>query len=68
MKTIILKTLLSLNANFRNPANYAHSPRGSFLILLVIAYFALSRVAQAVAPPPDGGYPGGIQPKDKTHF
>jgi len=59
MKTIILKTLISVNANFRNPVNYAHSQRGSFLILLVIAYFALSPVAQAVAPPPDGGYPGG---------
>src|SRR5438309_10279355 len=31
--------------------------RGLFLIPLVVAWFALSPVAQAVDPPPDGGYP-----------
>ena len=32
--------------------------RGLLLIPLVIACFALSPLAQAVVPPPDGGYPG----------
>jgi hypothetical protein len=68
MKTIILQTLRSVNANLRNSMNYLPSPRDSFLILLVIACFALSPVAQAVVPPPDGGYPGGIQLKDKALF
>jgi hypothetical protein len=30
----------------------------SFLTTLVLAYFALLQQAQAVSPPPDGGYPG----------
>jgi hypothetical protein len=30
-----------------------------FLVLFVLACFALSPRAQAVSPPPDGGYPGG---------
>ena len=30
-----------------------------FLILLVVGCFALSPMAYAVSPPPDGGYPGG---------
>ena len=32
---------------------------GLFLIPLVLACFALSPIAQAVSPAPDGGYPGG---------
>jgi hypothetical protein len=59
MKKLILQTLTSFNANLRNPMNYAPSPRGSFLILLVIACFALSPQMQALSPPPDGGYPNG---------
>jgi hypothetical protein len=39
--------------------NHAPLPCRSFLIPLVIACFALLPVAQAVVPPPDGGYPGG---------
>ena len=37
-----------------------HSPwrRGILLIALVLASFALSPIARAVDPPPDGGYPG----------
>jgi hypothetical protein len=58
MKKTILKTLRSLNAHPRNSMNPAPSPGRSFLILLVSACFALLPVAQAVAPPPDGGYPG----------
>jgi hypothetical protein len=30
-----------------------------FLISLALACCAISRMAQAVSPPPDGGYPGG---------
>jgi hypothetical protein len=59
MKKIILQTLTSFNANLRNPMNHAPSPRGSFLILLVIACFALSPQMRALSPPPDGGYPNG---------
>ena len=33
--------------------------RGFLLITLLFAGFALSQSAQAVVPPPDGGYPGG---------
>ena len=29
-----------------------------FVIAFVLAWFALSPIAQAVVPPPDGGYPG----------
>jgi hypothetical protein len=29
-----------------------------FLLVLLLAYFALPQSAQAVSPPPDGGYPG----------
>jgi len=57
MKTIILETLISANENLKNSTNHAPSPRGFFLILLV-ACFVLSPVAQAVFPPPDGGYSG----------
>jgi hypothetical protein len=60
MKKIILQTLTSFNAKLRNPMNYAPSPRGSFIILLVIACFALSPVAQAVGPEaPDVALPNG---------
>ncbi len=31
----------------------------SLLVLFVIGCFALSPIAEAVNPPPDGGYPGG---------
>jgi hypothetical protein len=60
MKKTILHTLTSFKANLRNPMNHAPSPRGSFLILLVIACFALSPGAQAVEPAaPNTGFPGG---------
>jgi uncharacterized coiled-coil protein SlyX len=60
MKKIILQTLASFNANLRNPMNHEPSPRGSFLILLVIACFALSPGAQAVASEaPNTALPGG---------
>jgi hypothetical protein len=50
MKTIIL------------PANSLHRwllERALPVIPLLVACFALSPTAQAVSPPPDGGYPGG---------
>jgi hypothetical protein len=60
MKKIILQTLTSFNANLRNPTNHASSLRGSFLILLVIACFALSPGAQAAGPEaPEAGLPNG---------
>ena len=57
MKTIVLEILPSLNATLRSPINHTRSPRGSFLIWLVFVCFALSPVAQAVSPAPDGCYP-----------
>ncbi len=39
--------------------NHAPSPRGSFLIALLIGCLALVPTARAVVPAPDGGYPGG---------
>jgi hypothetical protein len=48
MKTMILDALSSFNANFRNPMNRAPSLWRSFLILPVLACFALSPQAQAV--------------------
>jgi Chaperone of endosialidase len=50
MKTTIPLTRDSIS---RSPLRY-----GLFLIPLVLAAFALSPTAQAVVPPPDGGYPG----------
>jgi len=47
------KTPLMTNSMSRSPSRY-----GLFLILLVLATFALSQAAQAVVPPPDGGYAG----------
>jgi hypothetical protein len=50
-----------MNAAFPSTI-YIHSwPRRSalFLIPLVLICFALFQNAQAVSPPPDGGYPGG---------
>jgi hypothetical protein len=47
MKTIILETLPSINANLRNPMNRAPSPCRSFLVLLVIACFAVLPKMQA---------------------
>jgi hypothetical protein len=43
----------------RNSINRAPLRRGLVLITLALACFALSPAAQAVSPPPDGGYPGG---------
>jgi Chaperone of endosialidase len=41
--------------------NYIHSSFGRFLLCVptVIGCFAISPMARAVVPPPDGGYPGG---------
>ena len=50
MKTITLP--------FRNSMKHSLFRRSLFLILLVLACFALWQTAQAVDPPPDGGYPG----------
>jgi hypothetical protein len=47
MKTIILETLTSINANLRNLMNRAPSPCRSFLVLLVIACFAVLPKMQA---------------------
>jgi hypothetical protein len=57
MKTMILDTLRSFNKNLRNPMNRAPSPCRSFIVLLLIAGFALLPRAQAVLPAPDGCYP-----------
>jgi Chaperone of endosialidase len=46
-------TPLMTNSTNRSPLRY-----GLFLIPFVLAAFALSPTAQAVVPPPDGGYPG----------
>jgi Chaperone of endosialidase len=55
MTSIRLKTTtpLARNSISRSPLRY-----GLFLIPLVLAAFAFSPTAQAVLPPPDGGYPG----------
>jgi Chaperone of endosialidase len=50
MKT---KTPLITNSMNQSPLRYS-----LFLIALVLAAFAVSPTAQAVVPPPDGGYPG----------
>lgn len=50
MKT---KTSLVINLMNRSPLR-----RGFLLIPLTVVFFALSPRAQAVDPPPDGGYPG----------
>src|SRR5262249_9345810 len=36
-----------------------HSPTARFIALFAFGCFAVSPMAQAVTPPPDGGYPGG---------
>jgi uncharacterized coiled-coil protein SlyX len=59
MKAIILKTISSFSPSFRKPIRRAPSPWRPCLIGLIIACFALSPVAQAVVPAPDGGYAGG---------
>jgi hypothetical protein len=50
-----LKTLVSRG---RDPARSLPLRRGWVLILLALGSFAFSPMAQAVVPPPDGGYPG----------
>jgi hypothetical protein len=54
MKNNSMKTTTPLNIN---SVNRAPLRSGFFLIPLVLAAFALSPTAQAVLPPPDGGYP-----------
>src|SRR5882724_8688242 len=39
--------------------NAIASRAGIFTLLLALGFVALSPIAQAVVPPPDGGYPGG---------
>ena len=56
MKTTILEIIPCFNANVRNPIIHAPS-RSPFLIALLVMCFALSPVAQAVCPAPDGCYP-----------
>jgi endosialidase-like protein len=51
MKTIVLSG--------RSPIGRPTLRQGFFLIPLVLSCFALLPGAQAVNPPPDGGYPGG---------
>ena len=48
-------TILSL----RNSVDHPALRRGVLLIALMLASFALSEMARAVTPAPDGGYPGG---------
>jgi hypothetical protein len=47
MKTIILEIVFSFNVNLRNPTNHAPLPCRSFIILLVIACFAVLPKMQA---------------------
>jgi trimeric autotransporter adhesin len=42
-----------------NPSIQLKTPTSLFLIVLALACFAFPPSAQAVVPPPDGGYPGG---------
>jgi hypothetical protein len=42
-----------------NSTNHKFNERALLLVALVLAYFALSPIAQAVVPAPDGGYPNG---------
>src|SRR5204862_6538215 len=53
MKTKNMTTLHLRESIGRSPLRL-----GFFLIGLALAWFALSPPAQAVTPPPDGGYPG----------
>jgi uncharacterized coiled-coil protein SlyX len=59
MKTIILKTISSFNANLRRPMNHMQSPCRSFFILLVTAWFVLLPNAPAAQETPDPGAVGG---------
>jgi hypothetical protein len=43
----------------RNPARLRSSRHGLFLVPLAFICFGFLPTAQAVSPPPDGGYPGG---------
>src|SRR5207247_3904893 len=54
-----LKDLFYENENFTHTNSMNRSPLrcGLFLIALLLACFGLSPAAQAVDPPPDGGYP-----------
>jgi len=49
-----MTTLRLIKSIGRSPSRFA-----LLLVPLVIAFFALPDRAQAVSPPPDGGYPGG---------
>jgi hypothetical protein len=42
-----------------NPSIQLKTPTSLFLTVLALACFAIPQSAQAVVPPPDGGYPGG---------
>jgi hypothetical protein len=61
-KTKIKMTILPL----RNLVNHAPLRRGVLLIALMLASFALSQMARAVTPAPDGGYPGGNTAEGKN--
>lgn len=54
-----MKTKIITTVHTRNPINRSPRRRGFLLSTLLFAGFALSQSAQAVVPPPDGGYPGG---------
>ena len=42
-----------------NPVGQLKQTSPVFFVTLLLAFFGLLRVTQAVVPPPDGGYPGG---------
>ncbi|MGC1322362.1 MAG: hypothetical protein WA849_09285, partial [Candidatus Udaeobacter sp.] len=42
-----------------NPLIHLKQTTSAFLVASGLACFALSPIAQAVSPAPDGGYPGG---------
>jgi hypothetical protein len=49
-----------------NPVNQVKQTSPVFFVTLLLACFGLSHLAQAVVPPPDGGYPGGNTAEGQT--
>jgi len=49
-----------------NPIIQVKQTPQAFFVTLLLACFGLSHVAQAVVPPPDGGYPGGNTAEGQT--
>src|SRR5437870_7477702 len=52
-------TLIVPSSSMQNSTGPATAGRGFVRIALVLTWFALSPIARAVDPPPDGDYPNG---------